>query len=130
MRRAPAEVRKIEPDPIYQSILVSQIINKVLWKGKKGAARRIVYGALDIVERDELHGSLGAERQIVDKGRAGFLGRRDKENKSLRRHSTGRRAGGHLGKLQPRLVFIRRTAPDRDQRREAEGGAWLDGAGR
>jgi len=51
MRRAPAEVRTIEPDPIYQSILVSQIINKVLWKGKKGAARRIVYGALDIVER-------------------------------------------------------------------------------
>jgi small subunit ribosomal protein S7 len=51
MRRAPAEVRKVEPDPIYQSILVSQIINKVLWKGKKGAARRIVYGALDIVER-------------------------------------------------------------------------------
>jgi len=51
MRRAPADVRKVEPDPIYQSILVSQIINKVLWKGKKGAARRIVYGALDIVER-------------------------------------------------------------------------------
>ena len=51
MRRAPAEVRKITPDPIYQSILVSQIINKVLLKGKKGAARRIVYGALDIVER-------------------------------------------------------------------------------
>ncbi len=51
MRRAPAETRKIEADPIYQSILVSQIINKVLWKGKKGAARRIVYGALDIVER-------------------------------------------------------------------------------
>ena len=51
MRRAPAEVRKVEADPIYQSVLVSQIINKVLWKGKKGAARRIVYGALDIVER-------------------------------------------------------------------------------
>ena len=51
MRRAPAETRRIEADPIYQSILVSQIINKVLWKGKKGAARRIVYGALEIVER-------------------------------------------------------------------------------
>jgi small subunit ribosomal protein S7 len=51
MRRAPAEVRKIEPDPVYKSILVSQIINKVLWRGKKGAARRIVYGALEIVER-------------------------------------------------------------------------------
>ena len=51
MRRAPSEIRKIEADPIYQSLLVAQIINKVLWKGKKGAARRIVYGALDIVER-------------------------------------------------------------------------------
>ncbi len=51
MRRAPAEVRKIEPDPVYKSMLVSQIINKVLWRGKKGAARRIVYGALEIVER-------------------------------------------------------------------------------
>ena len=51
MRRAPAEVRRLEPDPIYRSVLVSQVINKVLWRGKKGAARRIVYGALDIVER-------------------------------------------------------------------------------
>ena len=51
MRRAPADVRKIEPDPVYRSVLVSQVINKVLWRGKKGAARRIVYGALEIVER-------------------------------------------------------------------------------
>jgi len=49
MRRAPAEVRKLDPDPVYQSVLVSQIINKVLWRGKKGAARRIVYGAMDII---------------------------------------------------------------------------------
>ncbi|NND01957.1 MAG: 30S ribosomal protein S7 [Acidimicrobiia bacterium] len=51
MRRAPAEVRKVEADPIYNSVVVSQIINKVLLKGKKGAARRIVYGALETVER-------------------------------------------------------------------------------
>ncbi len=51
MRRAPAEVRKLDPDPIYQSVLVTQIINKVLLKGKKGAARRIVYTAMDIVEK-------------------------------------------------------------------------------
>jgi len=51
MRRAPAEVRRLEPDPVYQSVLVTQIINKVLLKGKKGAARRIVYTALDTVER-------------------------------------------------------------------------------
>ena len=51
MRRAPAEVRTIEPDPVYKSVLVSQVINKVLWRGKKGAARRIVYGAMEIVEK-------------------------------------------------------------------------------
>ncbi len=51
MRRAPADVRKIDPDPVYKSLVVSQVINKVLWRGKKGAARRIVYGALEIVER-------------------------------------------------------------------------------
>ena len=36
MRRAPAEVKKLEPDPVYRSVLVTQVINKVLWKGKKG----------------------------------------------------------------------------------------------
>ena len=39
MRRAPAEVRKIEPDPLYQSLLVSQVINKVLLDAiRKGAS--------------------------------------------------------------------------------------------
>ena len=51
MRRAPAEVRKLYPDPSYQSVLVTQITNKILLKGKKGAARRIVYTAMDIVEQ-------------------------------------------------------------------------------
>jgi len=53
MRRAPADIRTIEPDPVYKSVLVAQVINKVLLKGKKGAARRIVYGAMDIVEKRE-----------------------------------------------------------------------------
>ncbi|RPI22975.1 MAG: 30S ribosomal protein S7 [Actinobacteria bacterium] len=51
MRRAPAEIRRLEPDPVYKSILVTQVINKVLLRGKKGAARRIVYGAMEIVEK-------------------------------------------------------------------------------
>ena len=54
MRRAPAEVRKLEPDPVYRSVLVTQLINNVLWRGKKGAARRIVYGALDTVEQRKI----------------------------------------------------------------------------
>ena len=51
MRRAPAEVRQIEPDPVFRSLLVSQVVNKVLWKGKKSRARKIVYDALEMVER-------------------------------------------------------------------------------
>ena len=47
MRRAPAEIRKIEPDSIYRSVLVSQLINKVLLDGKRSSAEKIVYGALE-----------------------------------------------------------------------------------
>lgn len=51
MRRAPAQVRKIEPDPVFRSVLVSKVINKVLLKGKKDTARTIVYEALETVEK-------------------------------------------------------------------------------
>ena len=50
-RRGPAQKRKVEPDPVYRSVLVSQVTNKVLLHGKKEKSRSIVYGALDIVER-------------------------------------------------------------------------------
>ncbi len=66
MRRAPADVRKIEPDPVYRSVLVSQVINKVLWRGKKGAARRIVYGALEIVERRTSGDPIQVLKKAVD----------------------------------------------------------------
>ncbi len=66
MRRAPAEVRKLEPDPVYQSILVTQIINKVLLKGKKGAARRIVYTAMDTVERRTGSDPLPVLKRAID----------------------------------------------------------------
>lgn len=51
MRRAPAQVRTIEPDPVFRSVLVSKVINKVLLQGKKGTARTIVYEALETVEK-------------------------------------------------------------------------------
>jgi len=66
MRRAPAEVRKLEPDPIYRSVLVTQVVNKVLWRGKKGAARRIVYGAMDIVEQRTGSDPLTVLKRAVD----------------------------------------------------------------
>jgi small subunit ribosomal protein S7 len=66
MRRAPAEVRKLEPDPIYGSVLVTQIINKVLLKGKKGAARRIVYTAMDTVEKRTGSDPLPVLKRAID----------------------------------------------------------------
>ena len=49
-RKGPAPRRELAPDPIYDSVAVTQIINKVLQRGKRGRAEQIVYGALDIVK--------------------------------------------------------------------------------
>ena len=38
------------PDPIYRSVLVTQVVNKVLQRGKRSTAERIVYDALDIIK--------------------------------------------------------------------------------
>ncbi len=66
MRRGPAQKRHIEPDPVYRSLLVSQVINKVLLDGKKETARSIVYGALETVERRVGQDPLTVLKRAVD----------------------------------------------------------------
>jgi small subunit ribosomal protein S7 len=48
-RKGPAVRREIQPDPVYQNPLVTQLINKVLLNGKKTLAERTVYKALEII---------------------------------------------------------------------------------
>src|SRR5580693_5928767 len=48
-RRAAAQIRPVEADPIHRSKLVQQVINKVMLDGKKSTAERIVYDALALV---------------------------------------------------------------------------------
>ena len=48
-RRGTITRREVLPDPVYNSKLVTQVINKVLLDGKKSTAEQIVYGALEIV---------------------------------------------------------------------------------
>src|SRR3712207_671426 len=48
-RRAEITPRTLDPDPVYNSQLVSQVINKVMLHGKKSLAERVVYDALAIV---------------------------------------------------------------------------------
>ncbi|MDQ3107951.1 MAG: 30S ribosomal protein S7 [Actinomycetota bacterium] len=48
-RKGPAPRRELMPDPIYRSVLVTQVVNKVLLSGKRSVAEKIVYDALDVV---------------------------------------------------------------------------------
>jgi small subunit ribosomal protein S7 len=50
-RKGPATRRPLPPDPIYQSQLVTQLINKVLLRGKRATSERIVYSALETARR-------------------------------------------------------------------------------
>src|SRR5436305_5374614 len=48
-RRSAATIRQIEPDPVFRSRLVQQVINRVMLAGKKSKAEGIVYDALAIL---------------------------------------------------------------------------------
>jgi small subunit ribosomal protein S7 len=50
-RRRRAQVRKVQPDPKFNSIVVSKFINNLLWDGKKSTAQKIFYGALARIEK-------------------------------------------------------------------------------
>jgi len=49
-RRARAIKRETPPDPRYQSVTVAKMINKVMTRGKKSTAERVVYEALDMIK--------------------------------------------------------------------------------
>ena len=66
MRRSAAVVRKVAPDPVYGSVLVSQVVNKVLWKGKKELARKIVYDALTMVEQRRGDDPINTLKRAID----------------------------------------------------------------
>jgi small subunit ribosomal protein S7 len=48
-RRAAVPIRPLEPDPVHNSQLVSQVINRVMTRGKKSTAEAVVYRALERV---------------------------------------------------------------------------------
>ena len=48
-RKGPAPRRDLNPDPLYRSVLVTQLVNKVLLEGKRSVSEKIVYDALRTV---------------------------------------------------------------------------------
>ena len=66
-RKGPAPRREMMPDPIYRSVVVTQLVNKVLQRGKRSTAERIVYSALDIVAtKTGSDDPVGALKRAVD----------------------------------------------------------------
>ncbi|QZX48979.1 30S ribosomal protein S7 [Mycoplasma sp. E35C] len=49
MRKNQAEKRKVLPDPVYNSVLVTRAINTIMLDGKKGIAQKILYGSFDVI---------------------------------------------------------------------------------
>ena len=48
-RRGNVPKRDVLPDPLYNSKLVTKLVNSIMLDGKKGVAQKVVYGAFDIV---------------------------------------------------------------------------------
>ena len=49
-RRGNVPKREILPDPMYNSVLVTKLVNSIMLDGKKGVAQKVVYGAIDIIK--------------------------------------------------------------------------------
>jgi small subunit ribosomal protein S7 len=49
MRRRKAPVREVMPDPVYNNIIVTKFINKLMLDGKKSVSEKIMYSAIDMI---------------------------------------------------------------------------------
>ena len=65
-RRRRAEVRPVQPDLVYQDVLVSAMINRIMRDGKKNLASRIFYGACRLVQERTGQEPLKVFKQAYD----------------------------------------------------------------
>ena len=65
-RKGPAQRRELAADPIYRSLLVTQLTNKVMLHGKKSVAEKIVYDAMKIVEEKTASEPLATVKRAVE----------------------------------------------------------------
>ncbi len=52
MRKKRAEVRDVLPDPVYNSKIVTKLVNQIMTRGKKGTAQKILYDAFKVIEKE------------------------------------------------------------------------------
>ena len=65
-RRGNVPKREILPDPVYNSVLVTKLINSVMLDGKKGVAQKVVYDAFKIVEDKTGKNGLDAFKEAME----------------------------------------------------------------
>lgn len=65
-RRGRVAKRDVLPDPLYNSKLVTRLVNNIMLDGKKGVAQKIVYGAFDIVKEKSGKEPLEAFEQAME----------------------------------------------------------------
>jgi len=68
-RNGPPPRRELAPDPVYRSVLVTQLCNKVLSRGKRSLAEKIVYDALDVVREKTSGDPLQMLKRALDNAR-------------------------------------------------------------
>jgi ribosomal protein S7 len=103
-RKGPATRREIQPDPIYRSVVVTQLVNKILQRGKRSLAERIVYDALEIVQTKTASEPVATLKRAVDNVKPQL------EVRS--RPSTGWRGCSHDGDAPRRAPGRWRHRPD------------------
>ena len=65
-RKGPTTRRRLVADPVHHSALVTQIVNKVMLRGKRGLAERIVYDAMELISARTGEDSLTLVKRAVD----------------------------------------------------------------
>ncbi|HUU45639.1 MAG TPA: 30S ribosomal protein S7 [Acidobacteriota bacterium] len=65
-RRKSVAKREVLPDPKYNDVTVQQFINGLMARGKKSLAERILYDALDIIERDTQRPGMEVFKKALD----------------------------------------------------------------
>ena len=65
-RKGPAPRRELLPDPIYRAVLGTQIVNKVMQRGKRSTAEKIVYDALNMIEEKTGTEPISTLKRAVD----------------------------------------------------------------
>ena len=66
MRKKRAEARDVLPDPVYNSKIVTKLVNQIMTRGKKGTAQKILYDACKGIEKETNRSPLDVYNEALE----------------------------------------------------------------